>query len=96
MSKRTTSENPAPRRRTPKTSVEVPIATPSPRVRRTASAPADATEAADRPSGQEAAAPQAPSHDDIAIRAYFIALEQGFQTDPTSAWLRAERELTQV
>ena len=33
-----------------------------------------------------------PSHDDIAIRAYFIAIEQG--ADPVAAWLLAERELT--
>jgi hypothetical protein len=35
-----------------------------------------------------------PSHDEIALRAYFIALEQG--ADPLAAWLLAERELTTV
>ena len=37
------------------------------------------------------ASPQ-PSHDEIAIRAYFISIEQG--ADPLAAWLLAERELT--
>ena len=34
-----------------------------------------------------------PSYEQIATRAYFIALERGFQTDPLSDWLLAEREL---
>jgi len=33
-----------------------------------------------------------PSHDEIAERAYFMALEQG-DSDPAENWLRAEREL---
>ena len=36
--------------------------------------------------------PQQPSHDEIAMRAYFISIEQG--ADPLAAWLLAERELT--
>jgi hypothetical protein len=97
MSKRTTSDKPAPRRRTPEPSAEAPVATPKPRTRRKASASADVTGADDRPLVQDnvITRPQ-PSHDDIAMRAYFIALEHGFQTDPTSAWLRAERELSEV
>lgn len=35
-----------------------------------------------------------PSHDEIALRAYFISIEQG--ADPLAAWLLAERELTTV
>jgi hypothetical protein len=35
-----------------------------------------------------------PTHDQIATRAYFIALERGFSDDPLAAWLAAERELT--
>ena len=34
-----------------------------------------------------------PSYEQIATRAYFIALERGFRTDPLSDWLLAEREL---
>lgn len=34
-----------------------------------------------------------PSYEQIATRAYFIALERGFQTDPFADWLLAEREL---
>ena len=37
-----------------------------------------------------------PSYEQIATRAYFIALERGFQTDPLSDWLLAERELRGV
>lgn len=36
---------------------------------------------------------RAPSHDEIATRAYFIALERGFSSDPLADWLAAEREL---
>lgn len=38
-------------------------------------------------------APRTPSHDEIATRAYFIALERGFSSDPLADWLAAEREL---
>jgi hypothetical protein len=34
-----------------------------------------------------------PSHDEIATRAYCIALERGFSSDPLADWLAAEREL---
>ena len=37
-----------------------------------------------------------PSHDEIATRAYFIALERGFSSDPLADWLAAERELRHV
>jgi hypothetical protein len=96
MSKRTTpesktnSETPAPRRRATKPAVETvqPDAPKSPRSRRKATttevtAAAEATAAPDL---------RQPSHDEIAIRAYFIAIEQG--ADPLAAWLLAERELT--
>lgn len=95
MSKRTTpaGKTPAtsaPRRRATKPTVDTtPADAPkAPRTRRKATT-TDVTAAA------EVAAPTAPpqpSHDEIAIRAYFISIEQG--ADPLAAWLLAERELT--
>ena len=96
MSKRTTpasktnSETPAPApRRRATTPVETTRAeTPkAPRLRRKTTT-SEATAAAE---ATGSAAPQ-PSHDEIAIRAYFISIEQG--ADPVAAWLLAERELT--
>ena len=93
MSKRTTPasktpETPTPRRRaTPPAVVTAPAEAPkAPRTRRKAST-TEVTVASDA----AAATPQ-PSHDEIAIRAYFISIEQG--ADPLAAWLLAERELT--
>lgn len=96
MSKRTTPESkstpetPAPRRRAIKpvvdtTPAEAPKAT---RARRKATSPEVTVAAEVSPSATQ---PQ-PSHDEIAIRAYFISIEQG--ADPVAAWLLAERELT--
>jgi len=90
MSKRTTrkpvtdpskpeSQRPAaPRRRAATPTSEAAAARP--RVRKNTAAPGGAR-------------PQ-PTHDQIAIRAYYIALERGFSDDPTNCWLRAERELS--
>jgi hypothetical protein len=44
-------------------------------------------------SGQLTVIDVGPSYEEIATRAYFIALERGFQTDPLADWLLAEREL---
>lgn len=77
MSKRTTPSS--------KTTADAPKAPRAPRKATTT----EVTAAGDLTSS--ATSPQ-PSHDEIAIRAYFIAIEQG--TDPVAAWLLAERELT--
>jgi len=37
-----------------------------------------------------------PTSDEIATRAYFIALERGFQSDPVADWLQAEQQLREV
>jgi hypothetical protein len=96
MSKRTTpaskktseSPAPAPRRRATTAAVDTTAETPkAPRLRRKTTT-SEATAAAE---ATGSAAPQ-PSHDEIAIRAYFISIEQG--ADPLAAWLLAERELT--
>jgi len=87
---KTTSETPAPApRRRATTPVEITRAeTPkAPRLRRKTTT----TEVTAAAEATGSAAPQ-PSHDEIAIRAYFISIEQG--ADPLAAWLLAERELT--
>ena len=93
MSKRTTPESkttPTPRPRATKPAADaVPAEAPkAPRTRRKATS-SEVTVAAE--ATPTAASPQ-PSHDEIAIRAYFISIEQG--ADPLAAWLLAERELT--
>jgi hypothetical protein len=93
MSKRSTPDSkttPAPRRRSAKPAVDAtPAEAPkAARTRRKASSSEVAVAAEATPS----AAPQQPSHDEIAMRAYFISIEQG--ADPLAAWLLAERELT--
>lgn len=87
---KTTSAAPAPRRRATKPVVDAtPADAPkAPRTRRKATTAEVAAAAEVTP---PAAAPQ-PSHDEIAIRAYFISIERG--ADPVAAWLLAERELT--
>ena len=87
---KTTSETPSPRRRSTKATVETtPAEAPkAPRARRKATT----TEVTAAGHVTAAAASGQPSHDEIAIRAYFISLEQG--ADPVAAWLLAERELT--
>jgi hypothetical protein len=92
MSKRTTqskttAETATPRRRAAKPAAEVPAAAPrAPRTRRkTSTTEVSAAAEAAQIDGR------APSHDEIATRAYFISLESG--ADPVNAWLIAEREL---
>ena len=101
------SPSPAPRRR--KAADTAQPAAAAPKVRRTrrktsepvqASAPSNGNRhshpadlASDPLAGFDAAT---PSYEQIATRAYFIALERGFQTDPLSDWLLAERELRSV
>ena len=92
MSKRTTgktpsdSPSPAPRRRKA-APAETPEAPKTPRVSRKVTAVVT-SEAA-----EVAAQIVAPSADDIATRAYFIALERGFPGDPVADWLQAEQQL---
>ena len=108
MSKRTTrtesSETPAPRKRktaTRKASPAEPTAAApkAPRLRKKTVAPAAAAaplnghSAPSAGSGRLTIVEAEPSYEQIATRAYFIALERGFQTDPLSDWLVAEREL---
>ena len=87
---KTTSEAPAPRRRVTKQAVDTtPAEAPkAPRTRRKATT----TEVAAAADATGTGGSAQPSHDEIAIRAYFIALERG--ADPVAAWLLAERELT--
>ena len=95
MSKRTTgktpsdSPTPAPRRR--KAAAAETIEAPkTARTRRkvTATVTSEATDVAVQIVG--------PSSDEIATRAYFIALERGFQSDPVADWLQAEQQLREV
>lgn len=96
MSKPTTASKPASdttpttRRRAAKPAERVTPAAPrAPRTRRKASQTEAASDAMSL-----ASTSSRPSHDEIATRAYFIALERGFSTDPLGDWLRAEHELT--
>ena len=105
MSKRTTrnesSEPSAPAPRTRKASPAEPTAAApkAPRLRKKTVAPAAAAaplnghSAPSAGSGRLTIVEAEPSYEQIATRAYFIALERGFQTDPLSDWLVAEREL---
>jgi Protein of unknown function (DUF2934) len=84
---------------------ETSTPTPAPRARKAPAAPAAAAPKATR--SRKKAAPvtgstngnghqtsiDAPSYEDIATRAYFIALERGFQSDPLADWLLAEQQL---
>jgi hypothetical protein len=38
----------------------------------------------------------APTQQEIATRAYFIALEHGFSSDPVANWLQAEQQLREA
>ncbi len=101
------SPSPSPRRRKVADTAEPAAAAPKvTRTRRKATEPVQAsaqsngnghshaaTGAGDPLAGFDAAT---PSYEQIATRAYFIALERGFQTDPLSDWLLAERELRSV
>jgi len=108
MSKRTTRNEssepstPAPRTRKAAPSAEPVTAAPkTPRLRKktaetsVAAVPSNGHSVPDviAVSEQLTGVEIAPSYEDIATRAYFIALERGFQTDPMSDWLLAEREL---
>ena len=94
MSKRTTgktpsdSPTPAPRRR--KAAAAEITEAPKTRTRRkvTAAVTSEATDVVVQI--------VAPSSDEIATRAYFIALERGFQGDPVADWLQAEQQLREV
>ena len=95
LSKRTTgktpsdSPTPAPSRRKA-AAAETPEAPKTTRTRRkvTAAVTSEATDVVVQI--------VAPSSDEIATRAYFIALERGFQGDPVADWLQAEQQLREV
>jgi hypothetical protein len=107
MSKRTTRTDssepstPAPRKRKTSPSAE-PVAA-APKVPRLRKKTAETVETAAPTNGHSSldvvgtgtitTVQTEPSYEEIATRAYFIALERGFQTDPLSDWLLAEREL---
>ena len=101
MSKRTSTtsnETPSPRR-SPKPAGNGETA-PRPRATRTrrtqAAAAAPVQMAADAGAAPVAAEPRRPTHDEIATRAYYLALDSGFQSDPFVDWLTAERELAKA
>lgn len=93
MSKRTTgktpSDSPNPARRRKAAAADSPEAPKTARPRRKVTAVVT-SEAAD-----VAAQIVEPSADEIATRAYFIALERGHQGDPVADWLQAEQQLRQ-
>ena len=103
MSKRTTrtesSEPSAPATRKASPAEPTAAAPKAPRLRKKTVAPAAAAaplnghSAPSAGSGRLTIVEAEPSYEQIATRAYFIALERGFQTDPLSDWLVAEREL---
>ena len=108
MSKRTTrnesSESPTPSPRRRKAADTAEPAAPAAKVTRTRRKAAEPVEATAPFNGHSYSAAvgkealdrfdaAAPSYEQIATRAYFIALERGFQTDPLADWLLAEREL---
>jgi hypothetical protein len=107
MSKRTTRtessepSTPAPRKRKAASAAEPVAAAPkAPRLRKKIAEPVAAAAPSNGHSTPEIVVSRAvtivdvePSYEQIATRAYFIALERGFQTDPLSDWLLAEREL---
>jgi hypothetical protein len=107
MSKRTTRtessepSTPAPRKRKSPLSAEPAAAAPkAPRLRKktadtvVTAAPSNGHASAEVVLSETVAIVETePSYEQIATRAYFIALERGFQTDPLADWLLAEREL---
>lgn len=107
MSKRTTrtesseASTPAPSKRKAASAAEPVAAAPkAPRLRKkpvesaASAAPSNGHWASEIVvSDRETIVDGGPSYEQIATRAYFIALERGFQTDPLSDWLVAEREL---
>jgi Protein of unknown function (DUF2934) len=104
MSKRTTRtefsepSTPAPRKRKAASAAEPAAAPKAPRLRKKTaeaaakSAPSNGHSVPDI-SARLTIVEAEPSYEQIATRAYFIALERGFQTDPLADWLLAEREL---
>ena len=94
MSKRTTgktpsdSPSPAPRRKAPEPDTTSAPKTARPRRKVTAAVTSEAPEVVEQIVTLSA--------DDIARRAYFIALERGFQGDPVADWLQAERQLREA
>lgn len=93
----------------PATGESTPAAPKAPRTGRKASAPANNAAVAKEAATPAVVEPErvvvvertevvvtsrTPSHDEIALRAYFISIERG--ADPLAAWLAAERELTTV
>lgn len=93
---KTPSEAPKTRSRAAKPAAEATAEAPkAPRTRRKAQpAPAVAVAAEAAIVAAPATGSRMPTHEEIATRAYFIALERGFSTDPLADWLAAERELT--
>lgn len=105
---KSTSDAPKTRTRAarPAAAESTPAAPKAPRTRRKASAPANAAIVAEAATPavvepergvvvertEVVVTTRTPSHDEIALRAYFISIEQG--ADPLAAWLAAERELT--
>jgi hypothetical protein len=93
---KTPSDAPKTRSRAAKPASETTETTPkAPRTRRKAqpaTAVAVAAETAIAAAVIDVTRP--PTHEEIAMRAYFIALERGFSSDPLADWLAAERELT--
>ncbi len=96
MSKRTNGKTsdtptPAPRRKAPGAETAAAAAPAAPKIarsRKRTAAPAETVHEAGNGS-----AFLVPRYEDIATRAYFIALERGFQSDPVADWLLAEQEL---
>ena|SRR5947207_10092205 len=94
MSKRTTgktpseSPSPAPRRKAPAADTTSAPKIARPRRKVTAAVTSEAPEVAVHVVELTA--------DDIATRAYFIALERGFPGDPVADWLQAERQLREA
>jgi Protein of unknown function (DUF2934) len=92
MSKRTTSKpfdspTPAPRARKAQ-AADAPAAPKATSSRKKAAAPVST-----RPASGNGSSVAGPSYEDIAKRAYFIAMERGFQSDAVSDWLMAEQQL---
>jgi hypothetical protein len=93
---KTPSDAPKTRSRAVKPAPETTETTPkAPRTRRKAQPVTEAAVAADTAIAAAVIdVTRTPTHEEIARRAYFIALERGFSSDPLADWLTAERELT--
>ena len=93
---KTSSDAPKTGTRAAKPAADTAAAPPkAPRTRRKAAPAAEAAIAAETAIVVTAVeTTSTPTHDQIATRAYFIALERGFSNDPLADWLAAERELS--